>query len=81
MALGGGAVSYERSTPVLAPSWGLSTRACCSCDLEIKKLSLPDSTNGSVLRVTPVNVIRTSIYDNYSGSIKITTHLNYISHC
>ena len=25
--------------------------------------------------------IRMSIYDNYSGSIKITTHLDHIRHC
>ena len=28
-----------------------------------------------------VNFIRTSIYDKYSGSMKITTHLDPISHC
>ena len=35
---------------------GLSTWACWSCNLEINKLSLRDSTNGSVLHVTPVNL-------------------------
>ena len=27
------------------------------------------------------NLIRTSIYDKYSGSMKITTHLYHVSHC
>ena len=27
------------------------------------------------------NLIRTRIYDEYSGSMKITTHLDHISHC
>ena len=27
------------------------------------------------------NFIRTSIHDKFSGSIKITTHLDHISHC
>ena len=33
------------------------------------------------LWVVKVRLIRTSIYDKYSGSMKITTHLDRISHC
>ena len=32
-------------------------------------------------RAPQVNLIRTSIYDKYSGSMKITTRLDHISHC
>ena len=32
-------------------------------------------------RLSRKDLIRTSIYDNYSGAMKITTHLNHISHC
>ena len=28
-----------------------------------------------------VHLIQTSIYDEYSGTMKITTHLDHISHC
>ena len=31
--------------------------------------------------ILPSTCIRTSIYDKYSGSTKITTHLDYISRC
>jgi len=35
---------------------------------------------GAFFRQT-VNLILTSVYDRYSGSMKITTHLDHISHC
>jgi len=30
---------------------------------------------------TTENLMRTSVYDNYSGSMKITTHLDHMIHC
>jgi len=43
----------------------------------------PPSTNPCrlILSLPPIDLIRTSIYDKSSGSIKITTHLDRISHC
>ena len=32
-------------------------------------------------RVRVQNLVRRSIYNEYSGSIKIATHLDHISHC
>ena len=46
-----------------------------------RPLSLPRSASGDRQRGNRDDFIRTSIIDTYSGSIKIITRLEYISHC
>jgi len=51
------------------------------------KRTLPDEEHRVLLRLdrvhlpNPRNLIRTSVYDKYSGSRKITAHIDHICHC
>ena len=47
----------------------------------LNESSFAELGNPTSLKVGLLNVSRTSMYDKYSGSMKITTHLDRISHC
>ena len=68
---GGGAVSHEPGTPV-------DERECQS---RIGTHVGFKSLHAGRVQDRVLNFIRTSVYDKYSGSTKIATQLDHISHC
>ena len=57
-----------------------SQRVSAYQPVTMKALPFSSSLCFDILRISSRNFIRTSICDKYSGSIKITSHLDHISH-